>query len=128
MRASADPAALAPFDLGIVATKAGGLEAAAESLRGRFPDATIMTVLNGLGAEEAVRRAGDWPIISGVTFMSGTRHSDTHIEYVLDTETWIGPYESTPFERRAGRGGADDARGAAASRRCPTCGPHSGRS
>jgi 2-dehydropantoate 2-reductase len=29
--------------------------------------------------------------------MSGTRHSDTHIEYVLDTETWIGPYESTPF-------------------------------
>ena len=56
-----------------------------------------MTVLNGLGAEEAVRTAGDWPIISGVTFMSGTRHSDTHIEYVLDTETWIGPYEATPF-------------------------------
>ena len=27
------------------------------SLRGRFPDATIMTVLNGLGAEEAVRAA-----------------------------------------------------------------------
>ncbi len=69
-----------------------------------------MTVLNGLGAEEAVRRAGDWPIISGVTFMSGTRHSDTHIEYVLDTETWIGPYEYTPFSRGAGRGGADDAR------------------
>ena len=59
--------------------------------------ATIMTVLNGLGAEEAVRSAGAWPIISGVTFMSGTRHSDTHIEYVLDTETWLGPYEDTPF-------------------------------
>jgi 2-dehydropantoate 2-reductase len=97
VRASADPDALPPFDLGIVATKADGLEAAAEALRGRFPDATIMTVLNGLGAEEAVRRAGDWPIISGVTFMSGTRHSDTHIEYVLDTETWIGPYQATPF-------------------------------
>ena len=55
VRASADPAELAPFDLGIVATKAGGLEGAVESLRGRFPDATIMTVLNGLGAEEAVR-------------------------------------------------------------------------
>src|ERR1700710_1837484 len=68
VRASADPAALPAFDLGIVATKAGGLEAAAESLRGRFPDATIMTVLNGLGAEEAVRKAGAWPIISGVTF------------------------------------------------------------
>jgi 2-dehydropantoate 2-reductase len=30
--------------------------------------------------------------------MSGTRHSDTHVEYVLDTETWLGPYGDTPFE------------------------------
>ena len=97
VQASADPAELPPFDLGIVATKADGLEGAVESLRGRFPNATIMTVLNGLGAEEAVRSAGAWPIISGVTFMSGTRHSDTHVEYVLDTETWLGPYEDTPF-------------------------------
>jgi 2-dehydropantoate 2-reductase len=95
--ASSDPDALPPFDLGIVATKAAGLDGAVDSLRGRFGDATIMTVLNGLGAEEAVRRAGDWPIISGVTFMSGTRHSDTHVEYVLDTETWLGPYDDTPF-------------------------------
>src|SRR4051812_17406948 len=97
VRASADPDALPDFDLGIVATKAAGLEDAVSSLRGRFPRAVIMTVLNGLGAEAAVRRAGAWPIISGVTFMSGTRHSDTHVEYVLDTETWIGPYEDTPY-------------------------------
>jgi 2-dehydropantoate 2-reductase len=98
VRASSDPAQLPPFDLGIVATKAAGLGSAVESLRGRFAGATVMTVLNGLGAEEAVRAAGAWPIISGVTFMSGTRHSDTHVEYVLDTETWLGPYEDTPFE------------------------------
>jgi 2-dehydropantoate 2-reductase len=97
VQASADPAELPQFDLGIVATKADGLEGAVESLRGRFPHATIMTVLNGLGAEQAVRGAGAWQIISGVTFMSGTRHSDTHVEYVLDTETWLGPYEDTPF-------------------------------
>ncbi len=30
--------------------------------------------------------------------MSGTKHSDTHVEYILDTETWLGPYEETPFE------------------------------
>jgi 2-dehydropantoate 2-reductase len=95
--ASSDPDRIEPFDLGIVATKAAGLEGAVASLRGRFAGATIMTVLNGLGAERAVRAAGAWPIISGVTFMSGTRHSDTHVEYVLDTETWIGPYEETPF-------------------------------
>jgi 2-dehydropantoate 2-reductase len=97
VQASADPDELPQFDLGIVATKADGLEGAVASLRGRFPQATIMTVLNGLGAEQAVRGAGAWQIISGVTFMSGTRHSDTHVEYVLDTETWLGPYEHTPF-------------------------------
>ena len=97
--ASDDPDALAPFDLGIVATKATGLEQAAQALEGRFPAATMMTTLNGLGAEEVVRAHGSWPIISAVTFMSGTRHTDTHVEYILDTETWLGPYEDTPFER-----------------------------
>jgi 2-dehydropantoate 2-reductase len=58
-----------------------------------------MTVQNGLGAEEIVRAHGGWPLISGVTFMSGTKHSDTHVEYILDTPTWIGPYGATPYER-----------------------------
>jgi 2-dehydropantoate 2-reductase len=91
--ATDDPAELPVFEVAIVATKASGLEAAARALEGRFPDAAVMTVLNGIGAEEVVRAHGDWPIVSGVTFMSGTRHSDTHVEYILDTETWLGPYE-----------------------------------
>ena len=89
--------ALPAFDVAIVATKASGLEPAVRSLAGRFPEATVVTVLNGIGAEEIVRAHGAWPIVSGVTFMSGTRHSDTHVEYILDTETWLGPYEETPF-------------------------------
>jgi 2-dehydropantoate 2-reductase len=97
VHATADPDELEPFDLGIVATKAGGLEEASESLAGRFEGATVMTTLNGLGAEEVVRRRGDWPLVSAVTFMSGTKHSDTEVEYVLDTETWLGPYEGTPY-------------------------------
>ena len=96
--AASDPDELESFDLGIVATKASGLEGAAESLEGRFPEATIMPVLNGLGADEVVRAHGDWPIVSAVTFISGTKHSDTEVEYVLDTETWMGPYEDTPYE------------------------------
>ncbi|HJR95625.1 MAG TPA: ketopantoate reductase family protein [Gaiellaceae bacterium] len=95
--ATDDPDELPPFEVAIVATKASGLEAAAGALEGRFPDATIVTVLNGIGAEEVVRAHGEWPIVSGVTFMSGTRHADTHVEYILDTETWLGPYEGTPF-------------------------------
>ena len=50
-----------------------------------------MTVQNGLGADEIVAAHGDWRLLTAVTFMSGTRHADTHVEYVLDTATWIGP-------------------------------------
>jgi 2-dehydropantoate 2-reductase len=95
--ATDEPDELGPTDLVIVATKAAGLEPASAALQGHVPEATVMTVLNGLGAEEVVRRHGAWPILSAVTFMSGTRHSDTHVEYVLDTETWIGPYEDAPY-------------------------------
>ena len=97
--AASDPRDLPDFDLAIVATKATGVEAAAEALAGGFPGATVMTVQNGLGAEEIVRAHGEWPVVSGVTFMSGTKHSDTHVEYILDTPTWIGPYGETPFAR-----------------------------
>ena len=97
--AAADARDLPDFDLGIIATKATGVKEAASSLAGRFPGATVMTVQNGLGAEEIVRAHGPWPLVSAVTFMSGTKHSDTHVEYILDTPTWLGPYEDTPFER-----------------------------
>ncbi len=97
--ATTDPDELPAFDLGIVATKADGLDDAATSLEGRFPDALVMTTLNGLGAEEVVRAHGDWQLVSAVTFMSGTKHSDTEVEYILDTATWMGPYEDTPYAR-----------------------------
>jgi 2-dehydropantoate 2-reductase len=97
--AALDPAELPEPQLVIVATKATGLEPAAAALAGRWPGATVMTVQNGLGAEDIVRRHGDWQLVSGVTFMSGTKHSDTHVEYILDTATWLGPWSGTPFER-----------------------------
>ena len=98
LRASADPDGLPEFELGIVATKATEVDAVGARLAGRFGRATLMTVQNGLGAEEILSRHGDWPLISAVTFMSGTRHEDTHVEYILDTETWLGPYGNTPHE------------------------------
>jgi 2-dehydropantoate 2-reductase len=96
--ASDNPRDLEPADLAIVATKAPGLEEAAVTMAGHFDGATVMPVLNGLGAEEVVRRHGGWPIVSAVTFMSGTRHDDTHVEYILDAPTWLGPYGDTPFD------------------------------
>src|SRR5207248_6887305 len=97
--AATSPDELPEPELVIVATKTTGLEAAAAVIEGHWPGATVMTVQNGLGAEEVVRRHGAWQIVSGVTFMSGTKHSDTHVEYILDTETWIGPWQDTPYER-----------------------------
>jgi len=99
VHATDDPAAVPAFDVAILATKATALDAAAAALEGRFPEATVVTVQNGLGAEGIVRQHGDWPIVSGVTFMSGTRHDDTHVEYILDTETWLGPFDGTPYGR-----------------------------
>jgi len=100
-RASVDPAGLAETGLVIVATKANDVEAAAARLEGRLGDATVMTVQNGLGAEEVVRRYGSWPQLSAVTFMSGTKLADDHVEYVLDTPTWVAPYEDAPFATAA---------------------------
>jgi 2-dehydropantoate 2-reductase len=95
IRAATDPAALGEAELVIVACKGGDLDRLATELAGHFRGAMVMTVQNGLGAEEIVGAHGDWPLLSAVTFMSGTRHDDAHVEYVLDTATWIGPYRGT---------------------------------
>jgi 2-dehydropantoate 2-reductase len=97
-RATADPAELPPAELAIVATKATDVEAAAARLATLPPGAAVMTVQNGLGAEEILRAHGPWPLLSGVTFMSGTKHGDDHVEYVLDTPTWLGPWGEAPYE------------------------------
>jgi 2-dehydropantoate 2-reductase len=98
VRAATNPDELADPDLAIVATKTTEVSEAASRLEGRWPGAAVMTVQNGLGSEDEIRRRGAWPLISAVTFMSGTRHSDTHVEYILDTETWLGPFGETPPE------------------------------
>jgi 2-dehydropantoate 2-reductase len=89
-------------ELVIVACKSLDLDAVAGRLAGHWPDATLMTVQNGIGADEVIARYGDWRLLASVTFMSGTRHEDTHVEYVLDTATWIGPARgTTPADAQA---------------------------
>ena len=101
--ATPDPAELpADAELAILACKGTDLERLAAGLEGTLPGATVMTIQNGLGAEEVVAAHGEWPLLSAVTFMSGTRHGDDHVEYVLDTATWIGPYRGTTEEDARG--------------------------
>ena len=94
VRAATDPGELPEPELAIVATKGTELAAVAARLEGHWDGAAVMTVQNGLGAEEFFPAR---QVISAVTFMSGTRHADTHVEYILDTETWLGPYGDTPY-------------------------------
>jgi 2-dehydropantoate 2-reductase len=91
LRAATAPEALPEPELVIVASKGGDVDSLAARLTGHWPGAIVMTVQNGIGADEIVSRHGAWRLLAAVTFMSGTRHSDTHVEYVLDTATWIGP-------------------------------------
>jgi len=93
--ATSEAAELPEFDLGIVAVKATELDQVGRRLAGLAGRATMMTIQNGLGAEQVISAHGSWPLISAVTFMSGNRHGDVHVEYELDTPTWLGPWAGT---------------------------------
>lgn len=99
LHASNNPADLPQFDLGIVSTKATQTSDALRPIAHLFQKGAILSSQNGLGGEEIIANLANTYVIRGTTFMSGTRHSDTHVQYELDTATWMGPFEptNTPF-------------------------------
>jgi 2-dehydropantoate 2-reductase len=99
LAASHDPSKLPQFDLGIVSSKATQTTEAVRPVAHLFKNGAILSSQNGLGGEEIIADLTKTSVIRGTTFMSGTRHSDTHVQYELDTATWMGPFEPThtPF-------------------------------
>lgn len=99
LRATADPRELPDCDLGIVATKATQVESAVADVGHRFDKGALISAQNGIGSEEIIAEHTRGYVIRGTTFMSGTRHSESHVQYELDTATWLGPFEprKTPF-------------------------------
>ncbi|HLZ51783.1 MAG TPA: 2-dehydropantoate 2-reductase [Candidatus Acidoferrum sp.] len=99
IRATHNPAELPKFDLGIVACKATQTVEALRPVAHLFDTGAILSSQNGLGAEEIIADLTKTYVMRGTTFMSGTRHDDTHVQYELDTATWMGPFEptNTPF-------------------------------
>jgi 2-dehydropantoate 2-reductase len=99
LRASTDPEEMPEFDLGIVSSKALQTAEALGPVAHLFKKGVILSSQNGLGSEEIIAGLAKTFVIRGTTFMSGTRHSDTHVQYELDTPTWMGPFEPThtPF-------------------------------
>lgn len=99
LRATNDPSALPQFDLGIVACKATQTHEALSPVAHLFKNGGILSSQNGLGSEEIIAEIAQTYVMRGTTFMSGTRVTDTHVRYELDTATWMGPFEptKTPF-------------------------------
>src|SRR6266481_6236642 len=99
LSASHDPSKLPQFDLGIVASKATQTAEAVRPVAHLFKNGAILSSQNGLGGEEIIADLTKASVIRATTFMSGTRHSDTHVQYELYTATWMGPFEPrhTPF-------------------------------
>jgi 2-dehydropantoate 2-reductase len=101
LRATSNPAEIPQCDLGIVSCKATQTVDAVTPVANHFQLGAILSAQNGLGCEEVIASLTGSKIIRGTTFMSGTRHSDTDVQYELDTATWMGPFEptQTPFAK-----------------------------
>ncbi len=99
LRATNDPSTLPQFDLGIVSCKATQTREALTPVAHLFKNGAILSSQNGLGSEEVIAEIAQIYVMRGTTFMSGTRITDTHVRYELDTATWMGPFEATktPF-------------------------------
>ena len=99
LNATTQPDQLPDCELGIVATKATQVEESIARVGDRFNRGAVISAQNGLGSEEIVAGHTRGQVIRGTTFMSGTKHSDTHVQLELDTATWIGPFEPrhTPY-------------------------------
>jgi len=93
LQATTRPDQLPDCDLGIVATKATQVEESISGIGNRFNQGAVISAQNGLGSEEVIAAHTRGQVIRGTTFMSGTKHRDTHVQYELDTATWIGPFE-----------------------------------
>jgi 2-dehydropantoate 2-reductase len=100
LKATTKPDELPECGLAIVSSKATQVEETIAPVGHRFDRGAVISAQNGLGSEEIIAQHTRGSIIRGTTFMSGTRHSDTHVQYELDTATWLGPFEprQTPFE------------------------------
>ncbi len=99
LKATTNPNEIPDCDFGIVATKAIQVEESFRPVGRRFDKGAVLSAQNGVGSEEIIAAITRGYVIRGTTFMSGTRHSDTHVQYELDTATWMGPFEpsGTPF-------------------------------
>jgi 2-dehydropantoate 2-reductase len=94
-RATADPAELPACEFGLVATKSTHTGAAVASVVHALEDASVCSVQNGVGNEEAI--AEHVPrVIRGTTFPAGKLLEPGHVQWDVKGDTTIGPFEPRP--------------------------------
>ncbi|HZS29787.1 MAG TPA: 2-dehydropantoate 2-reductase [Gaiellaceae bacterium] len=91
-RATADAAELPPCDFGIVATKAMHTEPAIAATAHAFADGSVATVQNGIGNEETLVRHVE-RVIRGTTFPAGKLLEPGHVQWDVQGDTTLGPYD-----------------------------------
>jgi 2-dehydropantoate 2-reductase len=95
LRATADASELPACDFGIVATKAMHTEPAIAATAHAFAGGSVATVQNGVGNEEVV--AGHVErVIRGTTFPAGKILEPGVVQWDVQGDTTLGPFEPRP--------------------------------
>jgi len=95
VRATTDPGAIPPCELGIVATKARFTEAAIAAAAPALAGAAVCSVQNGIGNEELIAERVP-RVMRGVTMIAGRVEAPGVIHMDAPGDTWIGPFEPKP--------------------------------
>jgi 2-dehydropantoate 2-reductase len=93
--ATTDAHALPACDFGIVATKAMHTDAAVAATAHAFADGCVATVQNGIGNEEVVARHVA-RVIRGTTFPAGKITAPGVVQWDVQGDTTLGPFEPQP--------------------------------
>lgn len=99
-RATADAAALPPCELGIVATKAMHADAAIAATAHAFAGGAVASVMNGVGNEETLARHVAH-VIRGTTFPAGKLLEPGVVQWDVQGDTTLGPFEPQPASTEA---------------------------
>jgi 2-dehydropantoate 2-reductase len=91
-RATSDASAIPPCDFGIVATKAMHTDSAIAATAHAFANGYVATVQNGLGNEETIAAHVE-RVIRGTTFPAGKLLEPGHVQWDVQGDTTLGPYD-----------------------------------
>jgi 2-dehydropantoate 2-reductase len=95
VRATTDAGTLPECELGIVATKAMHTGSAVGAAARALENASVASVQNGVGNEEAIAEHVD-KVIRGTTFPAGRIVEPGHVQWDVKGDTTLGPFEPCP--------------------------------